>query len=70
MNSYQKIKEVNKELRNDIFIMVTQPDSIDAIIIREKWKMAYGIEKAMFHGSPSDFEKVFSGLLPQLKQKG
>ncbi len=50
--SYQKLKAENKKLKKDIFWMVMNPNSVRAIIIKNRWKMIFELEMAVWKGNP------------------
>lgn len=63
MNSYQKLKAENIKLKQQLDIVVNEPDSKDGVVIRTIWKMNRKIEGAVMAGSRTPEEGTTKGIL-------
>lgn len=57
MTTYQKLKKENADLKHKLHILVTKPNSIEALLINREIKALSDFEEAIFFG---DFTKPFS----------
>jgi len=46
-STYQKACELNKKLRNDIYILVMDPTSLEGVETRFKWKKQFNEDKQL-----------------------
>lgn len=53
MNSYQKIKKENQELKRKLRILALQPNSVEAMQIKIACSLETKIENALMAGSPN-----------------
>lgn len=53
MNSYQKIKKQNLELKRRLRIVILQPGSAEAMQIKLAYSLEAKIENALWAGSPN-----------------
>lgn len=51
-SSYQKLKDENHKLRNQLVTLANFPDTQKAVMIKTEWQMKYGLEQAVLFGSP------------------
>ena len=51
ISSYQKLMAKNKELQKEIFTLVAESDSFEAMEIRSRYSMIYDFSRAMLFGS-------------------
>jgi hypothetical protein len=51
MNSYQKLKAKNRDLTQQLYILVFTPDSYNATEIKAKYKLLLQVEKAIMSGT-------------------
>ena len=53
MTSYQRLKKENAELRNRLRILIDEPESLAAMLIRTERQVEKSFEKIVWFGSPS-----------------
>ena len=51
ISSYQKLVAKNKELQKEIFTLVVDSDSFQAMEIRSRYSMIYDLARAVLFGS-------------------
>jgi len=49
-NSYQKLKDKNIDLQQDILYLIKYPNTYDGILIKAKWEMIFAIEDQLWFG--------------------
>ena len=62
MTSYQKLKKENAELRNRLRILIDEPDSLAANLIRTERQLEKSFEKIVWFSD----SKVWDGLISQI----
>lgn len=58
VTTYQRLKAENKRLRKEIYIILFEPDSFEAIEIKFGYSLLNDIEKAIMAGNPITLEKL------------
>jgi len=51
MTSYQRLKNKVEKLKKDIFILATEPDSMEAMRLKTYYKYISSTSKAMWFGT-------------------
>ncbi len=51
MTSYQKLKEENKKLKQDIYKLIVKEKEIEGIETKLFWQMAFDAEEVIFSGT-------------------
>lgn len=51
-SGYQKLKDENCKLRNQLVTLVNFPDTQKALMIKTEWQMRYGLEQQVMFSSP------------------
>jgi len=68
LSSYQRLKQENERLRNDIYTLIQKPETAKAITLKEQYKIQYDqIEAIMFGGriiNKTTFGGIFSAITP------
>jgi len=67
MTTYQRLKLENEKLKQELFVLANKPDSIDGIIIKNKWVFKKKLEDATMAGD-IDGKMFFGGLLNRVEQ--
>jgi|GEM_PF-6139112 len=72
LSSYQKIKKQNRELKNDIAILVEKSDTIEGLEVKSRWVFRLQTERmimaGMRFGSSSDLQD--GKVRPRTYQRG
>lgn len=63
LSTYQKLKQHNQILENELRVLVSQPDSIEARKIKVKYKILIGIENQIMSGDSSKQPDEIEGML-------
>ena len=73
-SSYQKLKEKNMELTNQIVTLVSEPESVESLMIKHRWRFKIDEQKAGVFGSRNDkgngiLDYMSEGLIDEQKAK-
>lgn len=63
ISSYSKLKEENGRLQAELFTLSTQPNSLEAFIIKTKYQSISASEKAIWHGQVNKVGGIMSGII-------
>lgn len=66
MTTYQRLKAENLKLKQELILLANEPNSIDGIIIKNKWVFTKKAEDAYMAGNIND-KVIFYGLLSRIK---
>lgn len=70
LSSYQKLKQEVVELKRQLMVVCTEPNSIEAITITARKRFGKDIEKAVWAGNDIGYTVAFKGLLPKINYNG
>lgn len=64
MTSYQKLKEKNAHLMQDIYAMIRKADTVEGVVIKSKYQLMFAMEDQVMAGSKTTEEPAqFDGLI-------
>ena len=66
MNSYQKLKKQNQELKQDLIKISCDSNSQEAYMIKKKWKMIAAMEYSLYYAKMYE-KNNFNGVLNKVK---
>lgn len=70
LSSYQKLKQKNRELLNEIHTLIKNKGDVKSAKIKGKYTMREGIETAMlFGGSIEKAQQNMGGIITQITKK-
>lgn len=68
-SSYQKLKERISVLENDMYVIVSKPDSIKAMQTKLKYFYKFTGQDLICHGSPLTENNTGDGIISQIMPK-
>lgn len=66
LSTYQKLKQENEKLKQDLITLATSPNSHEGICIKAEWVQISKLEEALWLGS-NQMPAVLQGLLNQVR---
>lgn len=69
LSTYQRLKQENMDLKQELYILVGDPDSHEAMAIKLRWNMRINLSKIVWRGSPTATPKKMDGLMPLIIDK-
>ena len=63
---YENIKKENENLKQDIYSLIEEENTINGITTKTRWKMRFDMDKVIMFGDATKKSDAFSGILSQI----
>lgn len=70
LSSYAKLKLENEKLKHEIYLLLKEPDTMEANLVKIRYLLSYSVVDAAMFGDVTNVENKFSGLLEAVSNGG
>ena len=63
---YEKTKDENKELKQDIYNLIRKENEVEGITVKMRWKIVFDTDDMIWFGDITKKDDKFRGLLSQI----